>query len=167
MFDVFGIVYLMCVFDLVDVLCVLIEGVNSFKIGVKVVKGWWVGMLIYMLMFEECVICLISCCEWCICYGNNMYVVWWLWYGEVFIFMFWCELCNKVLLYLCGFVVCFYVLGDFYSVDYVCFWMIVLFSLLVLCVFGFIVWGLEMLIGCVVVKMNCVVGDCSWIRFFG
>lgn len=165
--DASGTVYPTRVFDPADVPRALIEGVNSSKIGAKVVKGRWAGMPIYTLTLEERATCPTSCREWRTCYGNNMHAARRLRHGEALTSMLRRELRNKALLHPRGFVVRLHVLGDFYSADYVRFWTIALLSLPALRVFGFTAWGPETPIGRAVVKMNRVAGDRSWIRFSG
>lgn len=147
---------------------VLKSGMNSRKIGARVVKGKWRGMPIYTLTLEERATCPRSCKMWNSCYGNRM--PWAVRYkaGEELEDKIWSEIHVLAVKHKRGFVVRLHVLGDFYSVDYVRIWSALLESYPELHIFGFTAWQPETAIGAAVQNvLNTGHGDQCWIRFSG
>lgn len=101
---------------------VLISGMNSKKIGARVVKGRWKGMPIYTLTLEERKTCPRSCAVWAMCMGNKMHWSRRLQPGADLEARLAIELERLSTKYPKGFVVRLHVLGDFYSVAYVQLW---------------------------------------------
>lgn len=145
----------------------LIDGVNSRKIGSHVTKGRWRGMPIFTLTLEERATCPGTCAEWRTCYGNNMNWARRLMHGQALIDKLRDELAVKQAKHPRGFVVRLHVLGDFWSVEYVMFWQEMLARLPALRVFGFTAYAPETSIGAAVLNMNNGAGDRCWIRFSG
>lgn len=143
----------------------LIDGINSSKIGKKVTKGRWAGMPIRTFTREERATCPRSCGEWNTCYGNNMQ-----WarrhkddgsmmprlHEEIAI------LANR---YPNGFVVRLHILGDFDSLEYVSFWDLMLQYYPPLRIFGFTARKRYSIIGRYIQSINQ--DDRCWIRFSG
>lgn len=101
---------------------VLVSGVNNRKIGKEVRKGEWVGMPIYMLTLEERATCPRTCAMWRDCYGNAMH-----WsrrhrHGEALEARIVLQLKRLSLENPRGYLVRLHILGDFYSPEYVDFW---------------------------------------------
>jgi hypothetical protein len=144
----------------------LIEGKNSRKIGDMVVKGRWKDMPIFTLTLEERATCPRSCGEWRTCYGNRMN--WarrhrddgWL------TTLLWFEIEALAEKHPDGFVIRLHILGDFYSTDYVRFWMLMLAEWPMLRVFGFTAHPPSSEIGMALAAMNAV-NDRCWVRFSG
>jgi len=101
---------------------VLVSGMNSRKIGNRVTKGRWAGMLIYTLTLEERATCPASCRHWLSCYGNNMHWARRHRHGAYLESAIEAELAELSESYPDGFVVRVHVLGDFYSTAYVARW---------------------------------------------
>lgn len=101
---------------------VLISGVNSKKIGARVMKGRWKGMPIYTLTLEERKTCPRSCTLWNSCYGNRLHWSRRLQPGADLEARLAFELERLDAKHSGGFVVRLHVLGDFYSVEYVKLW---------------------------------------------
>jgi len=113
-------------------------GSSNKKLGALVRKGMWRGLPIFSLTLEERKTCPSHCEQWMNCYGNNM----------PFAHRFdhtnpWFELSlTNELVQLSekhkpGFVVRLHVLGDFYSEEYVRFWLGMMCSLPQIKVFGY------------------------------
>lgn len=95
----------------------LISGVNNKKIGSHVTKGWMRGRPIFTLTLEERATCPRTCLHWVDCYGNSVH-----WPNR-------------------------WVLGDFFSRDYVHFWGNLLRQHGGLSIFGYTAWQPETEIG--------------------
>ncbi|MBO6755782.1 MAG: hypothetical protein JJ902_05615 [Roseibium sp.] len=120
-----------------DVGNILKSGHHNPKIGKKVTKGRWKGFPIYTLTLEERKTCPRDCALWRACYGNNMHQAQRWRHGpdlELFLELELRDLAEK---HPGGFVVRLHVLGDFYSVNYVRRWHLMLEMLPQLHVFGF------------------------------
>lgn len=115
----------------------LVSGVNSRKIGKKVMKGRWRGFPIFTLTLEERATCPRTCAEWRTCYGNNMQYARRIAHGPELETMLWGELEAKHAEHPGGFAVRLHVLGDFYSTEYVDLWRRALAAFPSLHVFGF------------------------------
>lgn len=102
---------------------VLISAVNQRKIGRRILKGAWKGMEVYTLTLQERATCPRSCRQWRSCYGNRM-----PWsirqpHGPELEAKLMKELAQLSARHPMGFVVRLHILGDFYSVEYVGFWL--------------------------------------------
>jgi hypothetical protein len=88
-----------------------------------ITRGRWRGMPMYMLTLEERKTCPKTCQQWASCYGNNMPFA-----GRLdasapdFYSLLGSELSSLSSSHSAGFVVRLHVLGDFFSVGYVDFW---------------------------------------------
>lgn len=102
---------------------VLVSGLNNRKIGKEVRKGEWAGMPIFMLTLEERATCPRTCEMWRDCYGNAMHWARRHRHGQALEDRIVLQLKRLSLENPCGFVVRLHVLGDFYSVAYVEFWL--------------------------------------------
>lgn len=103
----------------------LVSGHNNVKIGRDVRIGKLKGYWLYTLSLEERATCPSSCFHWQDCYGNNMpYAKRVNHQAEEFL----PRLATEIE-YLCGMprragvIIRLHALGDFYSVDYVTFWL--------------------------------------------
>lgn len=143
----------------------LVSGLNSRKIGGKVMKGRWAGMPIFTLTLEERATCPLSCLEWRTCYGNNMHFARRHIAGEALERRLRAELDALQAKHPRGFVVRLHVLGDFYSVDYVRLWAVALARLPALRIFGYTARPPETDIGAEVMRLTA--DDRVWIRFSG
>lgn len=99
----------------------LVSGMNSAKIGSKIVKGPWVGMKVFTLTLEERATCPSSCHLWNECYGNAMPFARRHKFDEAFISVLENELLTKAEV-LGRFAVRLHVLGDFPNIAYVAAW---------------------------------------------
>lgn len=162
------------VVDVADSPRLLIDGVNSRKIGARVVKGRWKGFPIFTLTLEERATCPRSCSTWNACYGNNMprarrHVL-----DRPMMEALEQELRAKARRHPGGFVVRPHVLGDFGSPDdqdlalgYVGLWRRMLDALPSLHVFGYTAHDPETVIGGAILSMTMAFGERCWIRFSG
>lgn len=121
---------------------VLKNGKHSSKIGGRVMIGRWLGMPIYTLTLEERATCPVSCRHLRSCYGNHMHLA----HRFAATPAFERKLVHEVLTlgrtHVDGFVVRLHVLGDFYSVEYVRLWRVLLDEVPQLRVFGYTSrWG--------------------------
>lgn len=116
------------------------SGVNSRKIGGRVMKGRWAGMPVYTLTLEERATCPRSCVQWADCYGNKMNWSQRLQGGAELERRLANELATLAEKHPGGFVVRLHVLGDFYSVGYVRRWLEWLEIFPMLRVFGYTAW---------------------------
>lgn len=141
---------------------ILKSGINSRKIGNKIVKGKWMGMPIYTLTLEERATCPGTCVHWRSCYGNKMHRAQRFPAGVETEFGIAAELhvLNREHRRT-GFAVRLHVLGDFYSVEYVEFWLKCLKRFQRLRVFGFTSWPPDTDIGKAIVDAR----QKHWNRF--
>jgi hypothetical protein len=95
----------------------LIDGVNSHKVGKVVTKGGWKGMPIFTLTLEERSTCPRSCEQWLSCYGNNMPFARRHRLDDDLMIALKTELRAKQQRHPAGFVVRAHILGDFGSPD--------------------------------------------------
>lgn len=141
---------------------VLVDGVNSSKIGGRVMKGPWKGMPIATLTLEERFTCPKTCKQWLTCYGNNMHLALRIRHDEEdFSIHLASELLRLNARYPDGFVVRLHVLGDFFSLKYVAFWRDALDVLPGLHVFGYTARPVDSPIGA---ALREIVMD-KWDRF--
>jgi hypothetical protein len=102
---------------------VLVSGAQNRKLGDRVVKGPWRGMMLYHLTLEERATCPRSCAVYNQCYGNGMQLARRNRHGPELIARLEVELADLNARHPDGFVVRLHTLGDFYSTDYVDRWM--------------------------------------------
>ena len=117
----------------------LVSGHSNMKVGRDVRKGRLRGYWIYTLSLEERATCPRSCHHWSTCYGNNM-----PWAKRVdhttddFLPRLEREIADLLAVRgRIGILVRLHALGDFYSVDYVRFWRMLLMRHKRLAVFGY------------------------------
>jgi hypothetical protein len=152
---------------------VLIPGANNSKVGNRVSVGRWRGFPIYLLTLEERKTCPRTCHHWLSCYGSNMQYAWRVEHGVALEMRLWKELAELNRYHLNktyksrprGFVVRLHVLGDFYSVDYVRFWSLMLTLFPALHVYGYTAWQYDTDIGKEVLRLRTQFGDRWAIRF--
>lgn len=144
---------------------VLIGGHNQTKIGRDVRKGHLKGAAIYCLSLEERATCPVECRHWSNCYGNNMPFSKRFKHGPSLLAAIDQDLSRlthdgrKILVRL-------HILGDFYSVEYVSFWMDMLEKYPGLHLFGYTARNAEGSdIGRKVMWMNMIFPKRSAIRF--
>lgn len=116
---------------------VLISGFNSPKTGRLITKGRWKGFPIYTLTLEERATCPTSCVHWRSCFGNQMHFAVRIRHGDDLHTKLQEEVCALAGEHPKGFAVRLHVLGDFYSVEYVDLWRLLLIAYPQLHVFGF------------------------------
>lgn len=125
------------VFDPDEVGRVLKDGHQSRKIGREVRKGPRRGWPIFTLTLEERATCPRSCAAWGFCYGNSMQAAERIVAGPALEAALSSELSLLQTQHPGGFMVRLHVLGDFYSLDYVRFWISALKAFPALHIFGF------------------------------
>jgi len=99
-------------------------GRYNTKLGSRVAKGPWRGMPLYSLSLEERVTCPRSCIHFGDCYGNNMHQT--NRYDHTdpeFLPVLGHEVADLARQYPRGFVVRLHVLGDFFSMEYIRWWL--------------------------------------------
>lgn len=146
---------------------VLKSGINQRKLGGRVVKGKWTGMPIYSLTLEERATCPKSCEHWFNCYGNHMYAAKRYRHGEELERELEIELAALAADHPQGFVVRLHILGDFYSVHYVCCWGRWLDRFPNLRVFGYTARDPNEPIGLALQNVRDVYPDRWWVRWSG
>lgn len=155
------------VVEAVDAPRLLVDGVNSRKIGRTVMKGRLRGCPIFTLTLEERATCPRTCLEWSRCYGNSMHFARRIRHGEDFERLLWGELAEKQVTHPDGFLVRLHVLGDFYSVDYAEFWAEALEAYPALNIFGYTAHAPGSEIGQVIAQLLGVHPMRFHIRFSG
>lgn len=114
------------------------SGKSNKKLGALVRKGMWKGLPIFSLTLEERASCPSHCEQWSNCYGNNMpFAHRYDHTHPLFEQTLASNLCSLANKYNQGFVVRLHVLGDFYSEDYVKFWLTMMVNIPDLHVFGY------------------------------
>jgi hypothetical protein len=131
------------------------------KLGGCVTKGAWRGMPIVALSLEERATCPRTCAMFNSCYGNGMAHAVRFRHGAELERHLWVELGKLQRRNPLGFVVRLHVLGDFYSVRYVDFWVKALAAFPALHVFGYSAWPHHTKIGRAVKNLR----DAQWDRF--
>lgn len=114
---------------------VLKDGKYSTKIGPVVTVGSWAGAVMRTLTLEERATCPSSCKVWDVCYGNRMNFARRMKTGQGLMVRLSEEIHNQAEKGLV--VVRLHILGDFYSEEYVAFWLGLLNSEPNLRIFGF------------------------------
>ena len=145
----------------------LVDGVNSRRIGRRVTKGPWSGFPIFTLTLEERATCPRTCAEFRSCYGNNMNWARRLVHGPAFERLLWSELAAKQAKHPAGFVVRLHILGDFYSADYAELWAEALEAYRALHVFGYTAHAPDSPVGQVIAQLLGTRGDRFRVRFSG
>lgn len=148
------------VVDPKDSPALLVGGHNNLKLGKMVMKGPWKGMPLYHLTLEERATCPSDCAVWNDCYGNAMGQARRHSTKELTAFLEQ-EIQTKAQEHPEGFVVRLHTLGDFFSVQYVVFWEMVLDLYPALHVFGYTARKRDSDIG----KRIKALTDLRWGRF--
>lgn len=143
----------------------LVSGHSNVKIGRDVRKAKWRGYWIYTLSLEERKTCPSTCRHWQTCYGNNMPFAKRIDHtSPEFISKLMDEiavLCKKR----AGVLIRLHALGDFFSTEYVEFWMRMLRAFPNLALFGYTARHPTTPIGNMVWMMNSFWEGRSMIRF--
>lgn len=116
---------------------VLKPGDNQRKLGRWITKGRWKGFPILSLTLEERATCPRSCEQWLTCMGNSMHLATRYAHGPRLEARIADELAALQARYPRGFAVRLHLLGDFYSLEYVKFWAMVLRTFPALHVWGY------------------------------
>lgn len=139
---------------------VLKSGINSTKLGDRIIKGVWRGSLLYSLKLEERRTCPASCQQLAACYGNNIGRRAVRWNVDV-------KLYTRLLVELDDlsyrhrhYAIRLHDLGDFASIEYTEFWIAALKAHPGLRLFGFTHWPRTSEIGSVIEKESA-----KWDRF--
>lgn len=125
------------VFPAVQVERLLKSGEHNRKIGTTAERGPWKGMEIFTLTLVERETCPASCLQWATCYGNTMHAAPRILPDRWFEHRLEAELAHLNAAHPRGFIVRLHVLGDFYSTEYVAFWVRALGAFPGLHIFGF------------------------------
>jgi hypothetical protein len=140
---------------------VLKPGHHQRKLGGLVTKGAWKGFPIFSLTLEERATCPRSCMMWLRCYGNSMGMARRWQKGPMLERSIEDELGKLQRRYPRGFVVRLHILGDFYSLDYVRFWVRMGKSFPALRVFGYTAHEVSSPIGALI----RATANANWDRF--
>jgi hypothetical protein len=131
-----------------------------------VTKGPWRGLPIYTLTLEERKTCPTSCFRWSSCYGNTLF------YGhrvdhtsKDFLPMLEQELRVLNIKHKQGFIVRLHILGDFYSIKYVNFWVKMLKACKGLRIFGYTAREPNTAIGAQIQSVNDLFFERFIVRF--
>ena len=134
------------------------------KGGCIVTKGKWVGMPMFQMSLQERASCPSTCKQWASCYGNNTAFAHRIDHCHP---DFWptleAEINTLAKRYRHGFVIRPHVLGDFYSAEYLAFWIEQTALHPNLHVFGFTHWERDSVIGRMVTEWNK--NERVWMRF--
>lgn len=114
-----------------------VSGVNSRKLGKRVMKGAWAGMPIYQLTLPERTTCPKQCHAWKSCYGNAMPFARRHEPGPELEERIRVDIALLAADHVLGFVVRLHVLGDFYSPNYVNMWFNLMKDYQALHIFGY------------------------------
>lgn len=128
------------------------SGFNNTKIGKKVLKGRWAGMPIWTLTLTERATCG-PCAHKMDCYGNASLNAHRQQHGEKLNARIFAQLKDLQRDHPDGFVVRLHVLGDFYSVEYVRFWQLMLNRITALRIYGYTARDPKKLIGDSILRM--------------
>ena len=132
---------------------ILKKGSNNAKLGFKITSQKWTGKRLYSLTLVERETCPISCHHWNDCYGNNMP------FAHRFSNPNMDSILEKEIETLLekhkeGIVIRLHVLGDFYSKEYVQFWLEMLEKHPKLCIFGYTARKGKQILGQAIGRMN-------------
>lgn len=101
---------------------ILKSGLQSSKIGKRIVKGRWKGFEVYTLTLEERATCPTSCRHWRSCFGNGSHRAIRFQHGPELELALRSEIATLSARHPRGFAIRLHNLGDFYSVEYVTLW---------------------------------------------
>ena len=141
------------------------SGVNSPKIGSRVMKGSWQGMPIYTLTLEERATCYTGCEHWHDCYGNHMHWPTRWEAGPQLERMIPGQLAAMARKHPDGFVLRLHVLGDFYSRRYIRIWMDAMVDHPMMRIYGYTRWPKTSPQGKAIEDMNRLFPQRSKIRW--
>lgn len=151
-------IFLKSVKDPCDVKRILQPASSNSKLGKSstiITKGSWKGMPLYSLSLEERSTCPRTCNQWNSCYGNNMPFANRIDHEATdFLKLLDSEIATLSLKHSIGFVIRLHVLGDFYSVGYVNFWLKALKKYTSLRIFGYTHRLKTSMIGSAVQRLN-------------
>lgn len=147
---------------------ILVSGHSNVKIGRDVRKGRLRGYFIYSLSLEERATCPATCKHWTDCYGNSAPLAKRLRHGPKLLAAIEAEI-PKLLgkFNHKGLLIRLHALGDFYSIDYVNFWSLMLFLYPRVTIFGYTAWGPDTLIGNRIAQVKAIYGDRFAVRWSG
>lgn len=152
--------------DPADLPHVLVSGHSNVKIGRDVRKGPLRGYWIYTLSLEERATCPRTCHHWLTCYGNNMPYAKRVRHGAELEAALQVEIPQLLAVKgRVGVLIRLHALGDFYSVDYVHAWRLLLAQHPRLAVYGYTAWPPDSDIGLAVGAMNRAYPGRSFIRY--
>jgi len=134
------------VFDLKDYKFKVIKPSTNQKLGKKILRGKFKGAKIYTVTLEERATCFRGCEHWLDCYGNNMPFAHRIKVGASLIPRLNHEL-NVIDKKNKPYTIRLHVLGDFYSVEYVKFWIDQLNKRPLLSIYGYTRWHIGTDIG--------------------
>lgn len=143
----------------------LVSGVNSAKIGGRILKGPWAGMPVVTLTLEERATCPDSCGLWRECYGNAMPLARRVRVDAEMLARLDQELRALAAEHPCGFAVRLHVLGDFPDMDYLGHWVRWMAALPALHVWGYTAHRRESPLGQVIAEANEFWPDRWAVRF--
>jgi hypothetical protein len=115
---------------------ILKKGSKNAKLGFKITSKKWTGKRLYSLTLVERETCPTSCHHWDDCYGNNMPFAHRFSNPNIDLILE-KEIESLLLKHKEGIVIRLHVLGDFYSKEYVQFWLEMLEKHPKLCIFGY------------------------------
>lgn len=144
----------------------LVSGHNNIKIGRDVRKGRLKGYWIYTLSLEERKTCPSSCQHWQSCYGNNMPYAKRVDHTDpAFLPTLEAEIAGLLEQHKGRVLIRLHALGDFYSIEYVRFWRLMLMRHHTLAVFGYTAREPDSEIGWAVRGLCADFGDRCMLRF--
>jgi hypothetical protein len=143
---------------------VLKSGVNSQKLGDRIIKGAWAGSPLFSLKLEERKTCPATCQQLARCYGNNIGRRATRWNVDAKLYTRLNVELDELSYYHRSYVIRLHDLGDFASVEYVEFWLAALKAHSGLKVFGYTHWDRATEIGSAIEEESAR-GDRFRIRF--
>lgn len=139
---------------------VLKSGINSQKLGDRIIKGTWKGSPLFSLKLEERRTCPATCQRLASCYGNNIGRRATRWNVDAKLYMRLNVELDELSLYNRSYAIRLHDLGDFPSVPYVEFWLAALRAHSGLSLFGFTHWDRTSEIGRAIERESA-----KWDRF--